>query len=308
MSRSQSQSCVQDDFFAPHEHPLPKAPSSKRVPRFFQNPERTLDPSVYDWSSYSTTPTLPRSFRRSQPDEALISSHLLLTSPLSYDSKKDKYIHAASPISKAASSSTSYLSLECTGSSNSETEYTIFSRSHSVDRVVQQPIEISLPLGRKRRSNSDATCIDSYSFVLRPAQRTRSATCSSDDTVVYKGYDPCDSKTGFQKPEPIRRTSFISEQAPGPRTIEEVERFKRRISRNRRKTALKLNYPDSEELCYQEEEEDDEEQPPRKEHPVSAILSVLRHQYVAAGLTLQLALHRAERKVVKKLNERRKSF
>ncbi|KAF9562754.1 hypothetical protein CPC08DRAFT_361252 [Agrocybe pediades] len=344
MLRSQSSSSTQADFFAQYNHLRPDVHlSSKRVPRVFRNPDRMLDPSVHDWSrhndlasassratqSHSSSPyspnvspftsydghiTPPRVLRpnkRNQPDEAAISS-FLLSSSFSCSSDEDTFAYPASPLAKAVTSSTSgtpQLVKPTPSRRGSEPTYPA-SRSTTIRRAAQQSEE-RRPMTKKRRSDSDATYVEVDSVLSTPTRRARSETCCSAETVVDEDEDGSYSPKSKGK-EPIRRGSLFSEPSFGPRTIEQVEDFRRRISRRKRAASPRV-YTQDEGILYHDvfeadeefvEEDADEDVAPRKESPVAAMFSAVRHQYVAAGLTVQFALHRAEKKMAKRWSER----
>lgn len=89
------------------------------------------------------------------------------------------------------------------------------------------------------------------------------------------------------------------------------EAFRRRSLSFRRRRPSMRSYPqdfgedDVDES--QSTEEDIEEEEPRKETRVNHIISAIHYRYVSVGLRVQLAVHRTEKKVVRKLSNRRKN-
>ncbi|KAH9484516.1 hypothetical protein JR316_0003998 [Psilocybe cubensis] len=267
----------------------------------------------------SRSKNIPRQNPRSIPDEALISSMLLSTSPLSIScNATSSYDYPSSPIARTSSLPSP---LEQSIIANAELDRDVhFPSSPSVRSSKRLPENRPRRVSFARRSRSDSrkTMVDeelsghSNPHNSTAYRRNRSCTWSSDVTAVEFSedsvkllddecvWDECDDGDDDELPEV---------QTPEP-WEPRGEAFRRRTSLRRRRPSMQSYLEESAEEDIGESlsaEDFTEEVEPRKETRVEHILSAIHYRYVSMGLRVQLAMHRTEKKVVRKLSSRRKN-
>ncbi|PPQ86943.1 hypothetical protein CVT25_009832 [Psilocybe cyanescens] len=259
---------------------------------------------------------IPRHNSRSVPDETLISSYLLSSSPLSAidDTSSRPYNYPLSPIYQSDSlSSPLEQSIMANAELDRESHHPQSPSARSAKQLRDnQPGRISF--AKRPRSDSRKTMVDgdlpttSSTQNMAPSRRNRSCTWSSDVTAVEvsEGGDKsfaCEANYDEMDDEV---SDYQSAEVWKVRQGEEI----RRRSLRRRRPSVQ-SYPDFDDFEEVEEdqsaEEDLEGEETRKETRMNHIMSAIHYRYVSVGLRIQLAVYRTEKKVARKLSDRQRN-